>query len=163
MSSDKPKKLTHFDEQRGTKMVEVTDKADTVREAVARGFVRVSSEVLELIRTGQLKKGDPLEVAKIAGIMGAKKTHELIPLCHPLMLTNIEVHLELRDEGVQIESRVVSVGKTGVEMEALTAVSAAALAVYDMCKAVDKEMVIGDIFLVKKTGGKSGTFERSGV
>lgn len=140
-------------------MVSVTEKADTVREAVARGFVRVSGEVLKLIRTGQLKKGDPLEVARIAGIMGAKKTHELIPLCHPLMLTNIEVNLELTDDGVQIESRVVSIGKTGVEMEALTGVSAAALAVYDMCKAVDKEIVIGDIFLVKKTGGKSGTFE----
>jgi len=140
----------------------VTDKADTAREAVARGFVRLSSEVRDLIRKGQLKKGDPLDVAKIAGIMGAKKTHELIPLCHPLMLTNIEVTLQLTDEGVQIESRVVSVGKTGVEMEALTAVSVAALAVYDMCKAVDKEMVIGEIFLVKKTGGKSGTFEHPG-
>jgi len=142
-------------------MVEVTEKADTAREAVARGFVRLSREVLELIRKGQLKKGDPLEVAKIAGIMGAKKTHELIPLCHPLMLTNIEVDLELTDDGVRIESRVVTVGKTGVEMEALTAVATAALAVYDMCKAVDKEMVIGDIFLVKKTGGKSGTFEHT--
>ncbi|MCH7756218.1 cyclic pyranopterin monophosphate synthase MoaC [candidate division KSB1 bacterium] len=144
-------------------MVEVSAKADTLREAVARGFVRVSEEVLDLIKKGNLKKGDPLEIARIAGIMGAKRTHELIPLCHPLLLTNIEVNLNLTESGIEIESRVVCVGKTGVEMEALTAVSVAGLTVYDMCKAVDKEMTIGDIFLVKKSGGRSGRFERSAV
>lgn len=152
------KKLTHFDEKRGVQMVEVTQKSDTVREAVARGFIHLSKEVLELIEKGRLKKGDPLEVAKIAGIMAAKKTHELIPLCHPLMLTNVAMDLELKSDGVEIESKVTTIGKTGVEMEALTAVLIAALTVYDMCKAIDKEMVIGDIFLVKKSGGRSGEF-----
>ena len=104
-----------------------------------------------------------MEVARIAGIMGAKRTHELIPLCHPLLLTNIEVNLNLTESGIEIGSRVVCVGKTGVEMEALTAVSVAALTIYDMCKAVDKKMTIGDIFLIKKSGGRSGRFERSAV
>lgn len=139
-------------------MVEVTNKKDTLREAIAHGFIRLSREIIDLIQAGKLKKGDPLEVAKIAGIMAAKKTHDLIPLCHPLLLTNVEVKLNLTDKGVEIESRVVCSGKTGVEMEALTAVSVAALTIYDMCKAVDKGMVIGEICLVKKSGGRSGTF-----
>lgn len=139
-------------------MVDVSGKAETLREAVARGFVRLSSEVLVLMRAGKLKKGDPLEVARLAGIMAAKKTPDLIPLCHPLLLTKVDVNLHLTDEGIEIEARVVCTGKTGVEMEALTAVSVAALTVYDMCKAVDKQMTIGDILLVRKSGGRSGTF-----
>lgn len=140
-------------------MVEVTGKAVTVREAIARGCVQLSKEVIALIRAGHIKKGDPLEIARIAGIMAAKRTHHLIPLCHPLLLTSVEVNLKLTDTRVEIESRVVCQGKTGVEMEALTAACVAALTVYDMCKAVDKEMVIGDIYLAKKSGGRSGTFE----
>lgn len=159
--AESKQKLTHFDEKGQAKMVEVSTKSDTLREAIARGFVGVSKEVLDLIKKGNLKKGDPLEVARMAGIMAAKRTHELIPLCHPLLLTNIEVQLNLTGDGIEIESKVVCVGKTGVEMEALTAVSVAALTVYDMCKAVDKEMTIGDIFLAKKSGGHSGDFERS--
>ncbi len=161
--AESKQKLTHFDEKGRAKMVEVSAKADTLREAVAGGFVRVSKEALGLIKKGNLKKGDPLEVARIAGIMGAKRTHELIPLCHPLLLTNIEVNLNLTESGIEIESKVVCVGKTGVEMEALTAVSIAALTIYDMCKAVDKKMTIADILLVKKTGGRSGKFERRAV
>lgn len=151
-------KMTHLDEQGKARMVEVTDKQDTKREAVARGFIYLSADVLNLIRKNEVKKGDPLETARLAGIMAAKRTHELIPLCHTLLLTNVNVSLNLTDAGVAIESRVVCVGKTGVEMEALTAVSVAALTIYDMCKAVDKTMRIGDIELVKKTGGRSGTF-----
>ena len=151
-------KMTHLDEQGKARMVEVTDKQDTKREAVARGFIYLSADVLNLIRKNEVKKGDPLETARLAGIMAAKRTHELIPLCHTLLLTNVDVSLNLTDAGVAIESRVVCVGKTGVEMEALTAVSVAALTIYDMCKAVDKTMRIGDIELVKKTGGRSGTF-----
>jgi len=150
--------MTHLDEQGKARMVEVTDKQDTKREAVARGFIHLSADVLNLIRKNEVKKGDPLGTARLAGIMAAKRTHELIPLCHTLLLTNVDVSLNLTDAGVAIESRVVCVGKTGVEMEALTAVSVAALTIYDMCKAVDKTMRIGDIHLVKKTGGRSGTF-----
>ena len=158
MADRKKSQLTHVDAGGRARMVAVTDKPDTRREAVARGFVRMSSETVELVRKQELKKGDPLQVARLAGIMAAKKTHDLIPLCHPLPLTSVEVELTLKAEGVAIESRVVCVGKTGVEMEALTAVSVAALTVYDMCKAVDKRMVIGDIVLVKKSGGQSGEF-----
>ncbi len=155
--ADSKHKLTHFDEKGRVKMVEVSAKDDTLREAVARGFVRMSTEVLELMKKGSIKKGDPMEVARIAGIMAAKKTHELIPLCHPLLLTNIEVHLNMTGDGIEIESKVVCMGKTGVEMEALTAVSVAGLTLYDMCKSVDKKMKIDDITLVKKSGGRSGT------
>ncbi|MFQ6114595.1 MAG: cyclic pyranopterin monophosphate synthase MoaC [bacterium] len=139
-------------------MVEVTQKPDTVREAVACGRIKLSKEVVDLIQAGKMKKGDPLQAARIAGIMAAKKTHELIPLCHPLLLTDVELNLKLTPEGVRIESRVVCVGKTGVEMEALTAVAVAALTIYDMCKAVDKEMVIEEIYLAQKSGGRGGTF-----
>lgn len=163
MTKSEKMKLTHLDDQGHARMVEVTQKDDTVREAVAHGFVQMSKEVLDLIQEGKMKKGDPLEAARIAGIMGAKKTHELIPLCHPLLLTNIEVNLKLTQGGVEIESRVVCVGKTGVEMEALTAVTISALTIYDMCKAVDKKMVIGHIYLVKKSGGRSGTYDISKV
>lgn len=141
-------------------MVEVTGKADTVREAEAHGFVQMSADILKAIQQGDLKKGDPLESARIAGIMAAKKTHELIPLCHPLLLTHIDVQLNLTSKGIEIRSKVVCTGKTGVEMEALTAVSVAALTIYDMCKAVDKEMVIRDIYLERKSGGRSGLYQR---
>jgi len=157
-SAKKP--LTHLDGSGRARMVEVTQKPDTEREAVAHGKIFLSKEVLQLIKRAEIKKGDPLEVARLAGIMAAKKTHELIPLCHPLMLTQIEVDLNLVSDGIEIASRVVCVGKTGVEMEALTAVAVAALTVYDMCKAVDKSMVIGDIFLKEKSGGRSGTYRR---
>jgi len=153
--------LTHFDKQGRAKMVEVSEKGDTYREAVARGSIRLSANALDAIKQGQLKKGDPLEVAKIAGIMAAKSTDKLIPLCHPLLLTKIDVELTITDAGVDIQSTVGCVGKTGVEMEALTAVTVAALTIYDMCKAVDKTMTIGEIYLLKKTGGRSGTFVRS--
>ncbi len=152
------KKLSHYDKKGQPKMVEVTEKLDTVREAVASGYVSLSKEVIKLIQENQIKKGDPLEIAKIAGIMAAKKTYELIPLCHQLLLTKVDVSLKLEDTGICIESQVVCLGKTGVEMEALTAVSIAALTIYDMCKAVDKSIEIGKIKLLKKTGGKSGIF-----
>lgn len=154
------KQLTHSNGSGRARMVEVTQKPDTQREAVAHGKIFLSKDVLQLIQKAEIKKGDPLEVARLAGIMAAKKTHELVPLCHPLMLTNIEVDLNLVADGVEIASRVVCVGKTGVEMEALTAVSLAALTIYDMCKAVDKNMVIGEIYLIKKSGGRSGTYRR---
>jgi len=140
-------------------MVEISGKKDTLREATAKGSIRLSRGLLDMIKAGALEKGDPLEIARIAGIMAAKKTHELIPLCHQLLLTKVNLSLEVSEDGVEIESHVACLGKTGVEMEALTAVSVAALTVYDMCKAVDKTMVIGDIFLQKKTGGKSGPFQ----
>jgi cyclic pyranopterin phosphate synthase len=158
LAKSEPNKLTHLDDQGRIQMVEVTQKSDTVREAAACGFIRLSKDVLDLIEAGKMKKGDPLEAARIAGIMAAKKTHDLIPLCHPLLLTNVEVDVKLTSEGAEIASRVVCVGKTGVEMEALTAVAVAALTIYDMCKAVDKEMVIEKIYLAQKSGGRSGTF-----
>lgn len=155
-------KLTHFDEKGNTRMVDVGGKDETLRIAVARGYITACPETLRLIAEQGMKKGDVLEVARLAGIMAAKRTGELIPLCHPLALTSIRVELAIADDmpQVEIEAEVQTVGRTGVEMEALTAVSVAALTVYDMCKAVDREMVIGDVRLVKKTGGKSGTFTR---
>ncbi len=141
-------------------MVEVTQKEDTYREAVAHGEITLSHEVLDLMKRGLLKKGNPLEVAKIAGIMAAKNTARMIPLCHPLLLTKIDLDFDVTNTGIEIESIVGCIGKTGVEMEALTAVSVAALTIYDMCKAVDKTMTIGEIYLLKKSGGRSGTFVR---
>ncbi len=156
--------LTHLDERGQARMVDVSAKDVTVREAVARGEVVMRRETLELIVEGKVPKGEVFGVARLAGIMAAKKTPQIVPLCHPLMLTGVDVDLRADKENsrVDIEARVRTAGQTGVEMEALTAVAAAALAVYDMCKAVDKEMVIGNIRLVRKTGGKSGTFERAG-
>ncbi len=139
-------------------MVDISAKADTARVAVARGSVRMRPETLALIQSGRVEKGDVLAVARLAGVMAAKKTHELIPLCHPLLLTDVDVQL-CPDEGesaVHIEATVRSTGKTGVEMEALTAVAVAALTIYDMCKAVDRGMVISDIRLIEKAGGRSG-------
>ena len=139
-------------------MVDVSDKAVTPREAVARGHVRMSSEALRQVRRGGLKKGDPLETARLAGIMAAKQTAALIPLCHPLPISHADVQLRRAKHGYVIESRVRTTASTGVEMEALTAVAVAALTVYDMVKAVDKGMVIGDIRLLEKRGGRSGTW-----
>lgn len=151
-------KLTHLDEAGQARMVDVGAKPDTQRLAIAAGEVRLKPETVALIRQGLMKKGDVLSVAKIAGIMGAKKTSELIPLCHPLPLTQVEVDLRLDDDlpGVIITAAARTVGKTGVEMEALTAVSVAALTVYDMVKAVEKTARIQNIRLVEKHGGKSG-------
>jgi cyclic pyranopterin monophosphate synthase len=143
------------------KMVDVADKAITAREAVARGSIRMSREALRLVRSGQVKKGDPLQTARLAGILAAKQTSSLIPLCHPLPLTSVDVELMPRARGYDIEARVRTTAQTGVEMEALTAVAVAALTIYDMVKAVDKAMVIGDIRVMFKSGGRSGTYRRS--
>ena len=155
-------KLSHLDEQGQARMVDVSDKEVTSRIAVARGSVHMRQETLALILEDKIEKGDVFSVARVAGIMAAKKTAELIPMCHPLNITSIEVDLTPQENPprVDIESLVRVSGKTGVEMEALTAVSVAALTIYDMCKAVDREMTIGTIRLVKKSGGKSGTFIR---
>jgi cyclic pyranopterin monophosphate synthase len=141
-------------------MVDVGDKAVTDREATARGEIVMSATALSLIRRGEVAKGDPLQTARLAGIMAAKQTAALIPLCHPLMLSHVNVELTPTRRGYRIKSRVRTSGKTGVEMEALTAVAVAALTIYDMVKAVDREMVIGDICLVEKRGGRSGTYRR---
>jgi cyclic pyranopterin monophosphate synthase len=143
-------------------MVDVGEKPVTSREAVARGTITMSREALRLIRSGAVKKGDPLQAARIAGIMGAKQTASLIPLCHPLPLSSVHVELIPRPRGYEIEARARTTAQTGVEMEALTAVAVAALTVYDMVKAVDKAMVIGDIRLTFKSGGRSGTYRRGG-
>lgn len=153
-------RLTHLDEQGAARMVDVGMKPDTERVAVAGGTVFMKSDTLRLIREGALKKGDVLMVARLAGIMAAKKTSELIPLCHPLALTHIDVELVLDDvhTAVQITATARTTGKTGVEMEALTAVSVAALTVYDMAKAVDREMRLSDIRLLEKHGGQHGDY-----
>ena len=150
--------LTHINEQGRARMVDVTDKVQTFREAEAEGRVRVNRSTLDLIRTGGTPKGDVLAVAQVAGILAAKRTHELIPMCHPLRLTGVDVAFTLEEDAVHIRSKVKCKGETGVEMEALTAVSAAALTVYDMCKAVQKDMEITDVRLLRKSGGKSGDF-----
>lgn len=156
--------LTHLDELGQARMVEVGGKEFTRREAVARGEVTMRRETLDMILEGKFPKGEVFGVARVAGIMAAKKTPDLIPLCHPLALTGVDVHFRPdRDRSrVEIEAKARTTGQTGVEMEALTAVSAAALAIYDMCKAVDREMVIGAVRLVHKSGGKSGVFQRAG-
>jgi len=154
-------KLTHLDADGNANMVDVSDKAVTTREAVATGCVTMLPETLQLITTGGHKKGDVFAVARIAGIQAAKKCSELIPLCHPLMLSSIKVELavDLPNSKVLITSRCKLAGQTGVEMEALTAVSIAGLTIYDMCKAVDKTMTIGEIRLQEKRGGKSGDWQ----
>ena len=155
------KDLTHIDRRGNATMVDVSAKATTEREAIARGTVTMQPETLARISEGGLKKGDVLGVARIAGIMAAKRTHELIPLCHPLALSAVTVELEpdRTRNAVDITATVKVTGPTGVEMEALTAVSVAALTVYDMCKAIDRGMVVSDIRLVRKSGGKSGLYE----
>ena len=152
--------LTHFNEQGRARMVDVTEKPVTKRTAVAAGEIFVSAQILEHIRRGTMKKGDVLAVAQVAGIMAAKRNWELIPMCHPLPLTGIDLSFSLCDEPCKIEIRatVSCTGVTGVEMEALTAVSVAALTIYDMCKAVQKDMKISNIRLCSKTGGKSGIY-----
>ena len=144
------KKLTHVDSRGDVRMVDVSGKPVSAREAVARGRIRISKAALRLIRAGALKKGDPLQTARLAGVMAAKRTADLIPLCHPLPLTHADVTLTAIRDGYEIEARVRTTAQTGVEMEALTAVSVAALTIYDMVKAVDKSMVIGEIRLVEK-------------
>jgi len=153
-------KLSHLDAKGKARMVDVGDKPVTDREALARGEITMSATALRLIRTGALAKGDPLQVARLAGIMAAKKTAELIPLCHPLPLTHVRVELTPIRRGYRIEARVRTTSQTGVEMEALTAVAVAELTIYDMAKAVDKGMVIGDICLIEKKGGRSGHYRR---
>lgn len=153
--------LTHLDEEGRARMVDVGAKDDTERLARVRGRVYMQPETLRLIREGQIKKGDVLGVANVAGIMAAKRTHELIPMCHPLMLTHVDLRFTLSSDDadpayVEIETTVRTAGKTGVEMEALTATSTAALTIYDMAKAIDRGMRIGDVRLVEKRGGKSG-------
>jgi cyclic pyranopterin phosphate synthase len=154
--------LTHLDDEGHARMVDVGDKPVTTRTAVASGFVRMAAATVEAIRAHKTPKGDPLETARLAGIMAAKRTSELIPLCHPLALTHTDVHLEITGEGIAITATARTDGKTGVEMEALTAAAIAALTIYDMCKALDKGMVITDIQLESKTGGRSGDYTRSG-
>ncbi len=153
--------LTHFDTKGDAHMVDVSDKAVTSRVAVAEGHITMASETFEIIAQGKAKKGDVLSVARLAGIIGAKKTPDLIPLCHPLPITKVAVELTLDPDlpGVRVEATVKTTGQTGVEMEALTAVSVACLTVYDMAKAVDKAMQIGGTRVVLKDGGKSGRYE----
>ena len=154
-------RMTHLDEYGRARMVDVTRKKETVRVAVARGSVLMKPDTLAMISRGEMAKGDVFSVARIAGIMAAKNTSGLIPLCHPLQLTGVEIRFSVRDERtLEIEAQVTNRGRTGVEMEAMTAVSAAALTVYAMCKAVDRRMVLTEIRLISKTGGKSGTFVR---
>ena len=148
-------KLTHFDDKGNARMVNVGEKQETLRVAIARGQVTATPETLQLIAKQRIKKGDVLEIARLAGIMAAKHTGALIPLCHPLALTSVRVALAIVDEHIEIEAEVQTFGRTGVEMEALTAVSVAGLTVYDICKSVDRGMRISEIRLVKKTGGKS--------
>ncbi|MCF8471558.1 MAG: cyclic pyranopterin monophosphate synthase MoaC [Sphingomonadaceae bacterium] len=150
--------ITHLDADGGAHMVDVSAKADTAREAVAEGRITMSAEALAAIRAGNMKKGDVLGTARIAGILAAKKTSDLIPLCHPLMLSKISVDFEYEAAAIRVEARVRLNGPTGVEMEALTAVSVTLLTLYDMAKAMDKSMIISDVRLLSKTGGKSGDY-----
>ena len=154
------KKLTHIDEDGAVRMVDVTKKEVTQREAVAAGEIVVSRETIELISRGELPKGNVLETARIAGIMAAKHTSDLIPLCHPLSITGVSVTFEVQDNRIGVETRVRVPGRTGVEMEALAAASISLLTIYDMCKAVDKGMIIENVRLLKKTGGTTGDFIR---
>ncbi len=152
--------LSHYDESGSPRMVDVSAKSETRRTAVAHAFVRIAAHVLERIPDNP--KGNPLEIARIAGITAAKRTWELIPLCHPLMLTHADVTVTIESAGVRIVSRAATTAQTGVEMEALTAASVAALTIYDMLKALDKSIEIQDLYLLEKTGGKSGDFRRGG-
>ncbi len=162
MADDNKAIFTHFDNQGNARMVDVGGKAETERVALASGNIRMSEQAFELVKSGSMAKGDVLGIARVAGIMAAKKVDELIPLAHPLLITKVDITFELRveDSSIDIFATVGISGKTGVEMEALTAVAIAGLTIYDMCKAIDKSMVISDIRLLKKTGGKSGTYVR---
>jgi cyclic pyranopterin monophosphate synthase len=154
-------RLSHVDGAGRVRMVDVSGKRTTDRVAVARGHITISPEALALIRAGAIVKGDPLQAARLAGIMAAKRTAELIPLCHPLPLSHVEVAVEPAADGYDIEARARTTARTGVEMEALTAVSVAALTIYDMVKSVDRGMVIGEIRLMEKRGGRSGSWRRA--
>lgn len=163
MATDTKPFFTHFDNQGNARMVDVSEKQETVRVADAAGNIKMSAEAYALVKSGSIAKGDVLGIARVAGVMAAKKVDQLIPLAHPLMITKVTIDFSFCDEdnSVDIFATVGISGKTGVEMEALTAVSVAALTIYDMCKAVDKAMVIGGVRLLKKTGGKSGTYLRN--
>jgi len=152
--------LTHIDDEGKMKMVDTTEKSITARRAVASARVLMSAETVAAVKAHQTPKGDPLETARLAGIMAAKRTAELIPLCHPLPLTHVDIQATIEDSGIFLEAEVATNAQTGVEMEALTAVSVAALTIYDMCKALDKGMTITDTRLESKTGGKSGDYQR---
>ncbi len=154
------KKLSHIDKKGKANMVDVGHKPEQLRIAKASGFIKLSNEAIQLIKENNISKGDVLTVAEIAGIQAAKRTSDLIPLCHPLQITKIDVKATLEKNGVKIISEVKCIGQTGIEMEALTAISVALLTIYDMCKAVDRGMVIGEIKLEKKSGGQSGEFTR---
>ncbi|MBZ9686479.1 cyclic pyranopterin monophosphate synthase MoaC [Clostridium estertheticum] len=157
--------LTHINDEGRAKMVDVSEKCDTVREAIAVGSISMKRETLERIRDGSISKGDVLAVAQVGGIMGAKSTSQIIPMCHAIMISGCDISFKIDFENSKIEitATTKTVGKTGIEMEALTAVSVAALTIYDMCKAIDRGMIINNIMLVRKSGGKSGIFERKGL
>ncbi len=154
-------KLTHIDENGASRMVDVSNKDVTERVAIAHAIVSMTAQTFSLVMDKQVVKGDVLEVARVAGIMAAKKTSDLIPMCHPLNINSVKIdYTDNREDTIEITAEVKITAKTGVEMEALTAVSVCALTIYDMCKSADKSMLIGDIYLAKKSGGKSGAFER---
>lgn len=157
--------LTHINEEGRAKIVDISEKKETVREAVAIGYVSMKRETLERVKEGSISKGDVLAVAQVGGIMGAKNTPQIIPMCHPVMISGCDINFKMDFENSRIEiiATTKTVGKTGIEMEALTAVSTAALTIYDMCKAIDREMIINNIMLIRKSGGKSGIFERKGL
>lgn len=154
--------LTHINEEGRAKMIDVSEKGDTVREAVAIGSISMKRETIERIKEGTISKGDVLAVAQVGGIMGAKNTSQIIPMCHPIMISGCDIsfRIDFENNKIEITATTKTVGKTGIEMEALTAVSTATLTIYDMCKSIDREMIINNIMLVKKSGGKSGIFER---
>ncbi len=154
--------LTHLDPLGRARMVDVTPKEQTHRRAIARGLVRMTTETTDLVAKGAISKGDVLSVARVAGIQAAKRASDQIPLCHPVMVGAVLVNFRIEDTFIEVESQVETVDRTGVEMEALTAVSVACLTIYDMCKSVDRAMVIGEIALWEKTGGRSGTYKRDG-
>ena len=155
--------LTHINDQGRAKMVDVSEKQETAREAVAYGCIYMKKETLERIKEGTIIKGDVLSVAQVGGIMGAKKTSDIIPMCHPIMISGCDISfsLDFVKSRVEITATAKTIGQTGIEMEAMCAVSLAALTIYDMCKAIDREMIVSDIMLMKKSGGKSGIFERN--
>ncbi|MEK6266837.1 MAG: cyclic pyranopterin monophosphate synthase MoaC [Clostridium sp.] len=157
--------FTHINEEGRAKMVDVSEKCDTVRVAIAVGSISMKKETLERIKEGTISKGDVLAVAQVGGIMGAKSTSQIIPMCHAIMISGCDISfkIDIENSKIEITATTKTVGKTGIEMEALTAVSVAALTIYDMCKAIDREMVINNIMLLKKSGGKSGIFERKGL
>lgn len=156
--------LTHINEEGRARMVDVSEKSDSTREAIAVGTITMKKETIDRIKKGSISKGDVLSVAQVGGIMGAKSTPHIIPMCHPILISGCDISFKIDSENnkIQITAVTKTFGKTGVEMEALSAVSVAALTIYDMCKAIDREMIISDIMLLKKSGGKSGIFEREG-